>query len=506
MKKTLAALAPLLLASIPHAMAATYFASPSGDNANAGTRQSPWRTLGFSASKLRAGDTLYAMGGTYAETVWVGNSGTSAAPISIRAYPGQSPVIDGSSLHVGDWASLLSLAGDHIAVSGFAIRNINSDGHGGGGPAAVEGGYGVSIEGSQDTVSNLTVSYTWAQGIFASGDGSVIEDSEIHHVAMSNCRKAGDANCSAAPRGWPSCVSAASNYNSGKITRTPIIQRNKVHDCWGEGISTWLSDGAVLQDNIAYDNWAQNLYVNNATNALVQRNIVYNSQGNYVGARGGFSLADEVANDNPALNLRSANNTVVDNLVLNAPFSAFSWTLVKGTGLNGCLIANNTFVNSEPYSNMASFGTGGSASDGVANSNSMVYNNIVVGSVSAPSDAGLSFSNNLWAISPPAAARGPGDVIGDPLLAGAGYAAPGALAASYFELRRNSPAIGKGKPLRQVPTDFDEVASAAAPNIGAMGQEGSKAPSGPSSPRGAPIPPPLPPSFGPRAGDQPASR
>jgi len=445
-----------------------YFVSPTGNNANAGTQTQPWATLSYAVNKLNPGDTLYVRGGSYSELVVVWISGTASAPITIAAYPGESPIIDGASLTVSDYASLLQLSGDYINVSGFELRNINLDGYGGhGGNTVVLGGYGINMTGAHDTVSKMLVHQIWAQGISASGDYSTIQDSTINMVALSNCRTPGVANCSTASRAWPSCVSAASTYNTTQITHNAIIQRNTVYNCWGEGISTWRSDGAVIQDNVSYDNWAQNLYVNNATNTLVQRNLIYNTPNNYVNARAAFSLADEVSNSIPAENPLSSHNTVINNLIYNAQFCAFCWTLVPGSGLNNVVIANNTIIN--PVG-AASFATGSTSNlVSVVNTGSTIVNNIVVGTGSVPSASGLTLSNNLWSVMPSSAAIGAGDIIANPKLQASGTTAAGTLQSAYFQLQATSPAIGAGISVGQVVANFATTpVSKTAPDIGAF--------------------------------------
>ncbi len=462
-----------------------YFVSPSGSDTNSGAITAPWRTLTHAVAQLKAGDTLYARAGSYAETVWVGNSGTTSSPITIAAYPAESPVIDGSSLSVSSWATLLDIAGNYVTVSGFEIGNINTDGHGGqGSTATILGGYGIQITGTNDTVSKMVVHNTWAQGILANGNNSTIQDSTIYYVAMANCRATGQTNCNGATlypsSGWPSCVSVAQSYGSGLIISNATIQRTTVHDCWGEGISTWLSTGTTIQDNVVYNNWAENLYVNNATHALVQRNIVYNTANNYVGQARGLTLADEVTTTT-GVNPTSSNNTVINNLLYNAPLCAFCWTQVAGTGLTNVLIANNTIFYNFTSSNTGytnSLSTGSTASStSITNSNSYIVNNIVTGIVSVPGATGLTFSNNLWATAP-ANATSTNDVIGSPLLSENGSTTAGQLSSSYFTLQNGSPAISKGMSLTsimtslslsQITTDFTGSTSMKAqPNIGAF--------------------------------------
>jgi hypothetical protein len=77
--------------------AATYFVATTGSDANSGTQNAPWRTIGTSLGRLRPGETLYVRGGTYAENIRnpVIQPGRSDARIRVAAYAGERPVIQG---------------------------------------------------------------------------------------------------------------------------------------------------------------------------------------------------------------------------------------------------------------------------------------------------------------------------------------------------------------------------------------------------------------------------
>ena len=445
-----------------------WFVSTTGSDAGDGSPAHPWRTLGYAVSKLQAGNTLYAYGGTYAETVTVWHSGTASQPITIAAYPGQHPVIDAATISVPSWWGLLQVNGSYVTVSGFELRNINVDGHGGlGGTAVVQGGFGVALYGTNDTIASMTIHNTWAQGVMAQGDASTIADSVVHDVATSNCRAAGQPNCAPAGNGngWASCVSIASPYGKNQVVHGGVIERNTVYNCWGEGVSTWQSDGVTIQDNTIYDNWAENLYVNNATHALVQRNLVYNTPNNLVGKKAGFALADEDTQN--VSDLLSAHNVVIDNLIYNASFSAFGWTLVTGTGLVDDVIANNTIVDTDPTT--TAFYTGGPGNN-VVNTGTTIANNIVIGAANVPTATGLAFSNDLWTARP-ANGAGAGDVLAAnaaAVIAQTGPIAPGALTPAYFYLTPTSPAHVRGVPVPQVTTNYAGAPVQSPPDIGAF--------------------------------------
>ena len=72
------------------------------DDANPGTKDLPWRTIGKAASVASAGDTVRVHGGVYREEVRVTNSGRLGSPITFRADKGKV-TITGSDL-VKIWA------------------------------------------------------------------------------------------------------------------------------------------------------------------------------------------------------------------------------------------------------------------------------------------------------------------------------------------------------------------------------------------------------------------
>lgn len=80
--------------------APTYYVAPHGSDANPGTLAAPWATLRKALPSLSPGDVLVVRGGTYSERL--GGStpvsirpATADAPIVVRAYPGERPVVEG---------------------------------------------------------------------------------------------------------------------------------------------------------------------------------------------------------------------------------------------------------------------------------------------------------------------------------------------------------------------------------------------------------------------------
>jgi len=435
------------LLGIQQAYAATYYVSPNGSDSNSGTSLSaPVKTIKKGLSQAtQSGDIVYVTTGTYAETVYIGQSG-----ITLSAYGTNKPVIDGgTTLPNVDYGKMLYVMGNYNTVSGFEVKNSNSKG-------IYKSGNGVQVDGHHNTISNMNVHHNWDKGIRILGDYTTVQDSTIWQNARSNSVNPGSS-------GWGSGITAARNTTAAAlksgITSYAVLRRNKVFNNWGEGLSCWEADHCTLEDNIVYDNWTNNLYLSDATNSLVNRNMVYISSSPAIPFRdnkppSGLTMADEVASVP-----RSANNSIINNFIYNTNLSAFNWTLVSKSGLNNVLIANNTIVDGG-----LSTGSGGSST--ITNTNSQIKNNIVLGkNSSVPSNSGITFSNNNWAATP-SAAKSSTDIVADPQVARTGTMTPGTLTPAYFKIASSSPVINTATALNSVSKDFFQVARGTAPDIG----------------------------------------
>ena len=428
------------------ASATDYYVSPSGNDINSGSLNSPLRTIRKGVTKLKAGDILYVRTGTYVEKVDVSVSGTSGSHITISAYPGEHPVIDGgTTLPVGDFSSLVRVYGNYINFSGFEIKNVNITG-------TYRSGYGVVATGLNCTLSYLTVHDAWGGGILIEGDYSIVEYCTVYDAALSNSKNPGTD-------GWGTGISACRDQVDG-ITDFAILRHNISHDNWGEGISCFESRGTIMEDNISYDNWSYNFYVSDTQDALIQRNLVYQTKAmaGAIYGSAGIVLTDEL--HIPA----SQNNTVINNLVYGC-----SRNFVTGI-YKDFLIANNTFVNATTYSCVDFWNdTDGGGDFTFVNNISIQEGAVTIATINGGGslDASVIRNHNLWSKTPVSGVSGAGDIIGDPLLSKPGSTEAGKLIAGYFKLLNNSPAINKGTYISKVTNDFFGNPRDAAPDIGA---------------------------------------
>ena len=79
----------------------TYYVSPTGSDSSPGTQAQPFATVQNGVNQLSAGDTLILRAGNYREFVTVARSGSAGSPITLAAYPGETPTLIGAQPH---WA------------------------------------------------------------------------------------------------------------------------------------------------------------------------------------------------------------------------------------------------------------------------------------------------------------------------------------------------------------------------------------------------------------------
>lgn len=145
------------------------YVSAAGSDSNSGASTSqPLKTITAAVNSATTGDIIYVMGGTYAETVSITQSG-----ITLSAYGNEKPVIDGNTTLPGiDDGALLYVEGNDNTISGFEIKNSNANGQ-------YLGGYGIQVIGSNNKLSKMSVHDTWEDGILMNGEHNVIEDSTM---------------------------------------------------------------------------------------------------------------------------------------------------------------------------------------------------------------------------------------------------------------------------------------------------------------------------------------
>jgi len=123
------AAAVLGVAAMPTASAATatYYVTPTGNDADAGTSTgTAFRTIQRCATVAAPGDTCEIAGGVYRETVTPPRSGTAGASITFRAAPGAKVTIDGTDQVTGWTRESGNIYRAPVTLAGTAAQPYSS--------------------------------------------------------------------------------------------------------------------------------------------------------------------------------------------------------------------------------------------------------------------------------------------------------------------------------------------------------------------------------------------
>ena len=105
----------------------TFYVSTAGLDSNPGTLAQPWRTPQHAVNVMAPGDTTLVLAGTYSGQTYcdgsTGDGGSTAGFVSLKAYPGATPVLTGAV------DGIIKISCDYFSVQGFNIA----------GPAVVGG-------------------------------------------------------------------------------------------------------------------------------------------------------------------------------------------------------------------------------------------------------------------------------------------------------------------------------------------------------------------------------
>jgi outer membrane protein assembly factor BamB len=439
----------------------SYYVSTTGSDSNSGALAQPWKTIGHATPRLKAGDTLYIMGGTYPEHAWVTTSGTLTSPILVTSYNSEEVILDGvnNSLPAhGSGTPLLGITGDWVTVSNLTLRN--------------SGEMGISASGQHDTLDNLSVHHSWETGVILMGNYDLIQNSRVWSNSMMNYNFISPDNY-------------ASGVSCGRYPDYCTIRKTISWGNWGEGISTFEALHTTLEDNTSYDNQT-NFYIEDTRYSVMQRNLSYCTPNNPIDAyvtQTGILVGDERGGIPLPLGPNgtrqpSSDNTVINNLVVGCNRNLAVETDVSSNNL----YAYNTLVDSA-----------GSISDpanvifynGTA-SNARFENNIIAQADSRPiaisGGTGIAASNNLWSKNPPSQVSGAGDIVTDPMLEKA--AQP--YSADWFRLASSSPAIHQAQALDQVTIDYFGNPRSSSPDRGAIEYPQSSTPTPTNPPTSTP--------------------
>lgn len=312
-QRTLSLLAVLaaLVAPGAAASAATYYVSPTGSDAAAGSSAAPWRTLQKAAATMVAGDTVLAADGDYPGGITQTRDGTAGAPITFRAVNPGKAVVRGDQTSNRD--AIYLNESHYVVLDGLFVRN------------AIRAGLRISLTNGV-VVRRCTFANNGTWGIFTDYDNdSLLEYNECygsgreHGIYVSN---GGDR---------------------------PIVRFNKIHDNYASGIqinadpdfvdpslgarADGITVNAVVEGNVVYNNGtAGGAAINLASvrNSRIVNNLLYNNKA------GGISGWDNGA----GVEWGSKNNLILHNTIYFQP-GVGRWCISIKNGSTGNVVQNN---------------------------------------------------------------------------------------------------------------------------------------------------------------------
>lgn len=114
-----------------------YFVSPNGSDSNPGTKEKPLLTIQNAVEKLKAGETLVLLQGTYKmeSSVTFSCNGTASAWITFRGEKGESVILDGKDFNIGNTRGYPGNKGliqienaEYVRIQNVHVRNSHRSG------------------------------------------------------------------------------------------------------------------------------------------------------------------------------------------------------------------------------------------------------------------------------------------------------------------------------------------------------------------------------------------
>ena len=291
------------------ASAATYYTAPSGSNSNPGTQAAPFATLKKAHDVAVAGDTIFMRGGTYNLAVGGQNkltkSGGSGNRIKVFNYPGEVPILDGSSATDKALVPIYMQGASWWHIKGLEIKS---------GPHC--GIYMVGASSNniveQNNIHHNGRLHTVGSGIghWGSGSNNLFLNNDLHHNRDTTNGNAdglslvttGTGNVVRGNRVWRNSDDGIDLWNSVPVT----VENNWV---WEQGYNDALQPtggngngfklggsaagdgGHMIKNNLSWRNLSRGFDDNGANVAM----FVYNNTA-YENGRPDFRFGEAVAN------------------------------------------------------------------------------------------------------------------------------------------------------------------------------------------------------------------
>ena len=349
----------LSTAGIADAANTDLFVATNGKDSNAGTIESPLRTVQHAADIAKPGDTVYVRAGSYCQQLSVKVSGNAQQGfIAFQSQPGEHAVLDGGCLTPPEGeTSMVELTNvSFVRIQGFEIRNYRTSDY-----RSVPGGIrvfgaGAHIEILHNDVHHIeqNSAHRLRPGSGANGFGIavygtdattpisdlVIDGNDVHHLKT----------------GSSESLVVNGNVAGFRITNNSVHDNNNIgidvigfeHTAPDPAVDR-ARDGVVSQNSVysitargnpAYGEGpdSDGIYVDGGTRILIERNIVHDVDF-------GIELASEHFGGSTS-HIIARNNLIY--LCHGPGFSIGGYDLKRGT-TEDAIIVNNTLYRNDTW-------------------------------------------------------------------------------------------------------------------------------------------------------------
>jgi parallel beta-helix repeat protein len=407
-----------------------WYVATNGSDSNNGTSLStPFATIGKAASVVNPGQTVLVKGGTYTPAkIFIGRHATAGNLVTFAPYGTEQVTIDGRSSSTSE--AFIQMNANYTVFKGFKITNAKNV------AVAFWSATGAQIVG-------CTITGAHKQAVWIGGSGTSSRNNIVRDNIVTNCVLMNTNHSMGSAGGWAQGITL--DHSDGSQ-----IIGNTVYENWGEGIGVQSTANALVHGNTVYDNYSVQIYPDCAVNCEVSGNFVYWSGNNKWGYLGG-GAPDGVRLSRELSNIALDGLKIFNNIVV-ATASGISY---RGYGAGGGV------QNSKFYCNTLVDCAIICDADGNTRGNEF-KDNIISGRAPSGSVAGYACDYNCWDTGQGGSFSGSHDVEAAPAFTGAA----GALDASAYVLKTNSPCKGKGTNV--FTTVKEDYAKTARPSSGAF--------------------------------------
>lgn len=410
--------------------AATYYLSPSGNDNNNGSEQSPWRTISKADTAISSGDTVIFKNGQYSGYVSLDKPNTTW-----RAENKHQAIIDGgfppSSLNgswdnivtawnsrctnIGQWSPLLSVQASNIEVDGLFIRN------------SCGRGMLIGDDVNNATIKNNRIDWTFVSGFYVTGetDNLQVIGNDMTRISFNDeyaHRVAGYCSPSDPSRRY--CVNISIHMSGENM----VVRDNLI--AWGRGeIAMTGSRNLLFEDNIIVGN-KNNFYNGWADGVIVRNNLFWAPDSkNHPGTHweksnhndNDWHISSRNEDDDRWVNYATGMNNIVyyNNIIINNSFAFTGYHNDYASNTLNVYFGHNTLVSGPETDGFFKLVFGAKAgATGDAKFTGIIESNIFDARKNPNADfnIGLSgndsvtFRNNILPPNVPNAIKGAGDV------------------------------------------------------------------------------------------------